>query len=305
MNLPLPMMTAKIDDLTVVTVVVDGVPHVASNEHPNFKEILRLATEGDESVVDLFDISATVAKKFEDISDRISVRDGRVYLDREEIKSAIARQIIRFIEEGLDFQPLANFLEKVMQNPNEDSRNQLYSWLDAHNFTITPEGDLLGYKGVKKNADGTYESVKHGRAIVNGVEYNGAIPNNEGDVVTMPRGDVQFNPSVGCSTGLHVGTWNYAKNWANGAVLEVVVNPRDVVSVPTDCGAQKLRTCRYVVTGVTDQDFGTALKAASWGDDVYDDQEDEEEYYEDSVEEEEVEKSSSYRSSVYSPYSSW
>jgi hypothetical protein len=27
----------------------------------------------------------------------------------------------------------------------------------------------------------------------------------------------------------------------------VSVNPRDVVSVPKDCGYQKLRTCRYTV----------------------------------------------------------
>lgn len=69
-------------------------------------------------------------------------------------------------------------------------------------------------------------------------------------------------------------------------MLEVVINPRDVVSVPHDCSAQKLRTCRYVVTGVTDQDFGTPLKSAStWGDDAYDDYDDEDEYYEDSYDE--------------------
>lgn len=302
MNLPLPMMTAKIDDLTVVTVVVDGVPHVASNEHPNFREILRLATEGDESVVDLFDVAVAVAKKFDQLSERVSVHDGRVYFDGEEQNSVLTRQIVNFLKEDLDFEPLVRFYEKLAQNPNEDSRNQLYAWLDAHSFTITPEGDLLGYKGVRKNNDGTYESVNHGRAIVNGVEHNGAIPNNRGDVVTMPRGDVQFNPSVGCSTGLHVGTWDYASGWAKGAVLEVVVNPRDVVSVPTDCGAQKLRTCRYVVTGVTEQDFGTALKSASWGDDVYDD--DEDEYYEDveDDEEDDEEEASYSRPAWYSPW---
>lgn len=279
----LDMMTAQIGDTKVVTVVVDGVPYSAANTHPNFKEIIRLAAEGDASVKDLFDVSVAVARKFEQLSERVSVHSGRVYFDNEEVDSALTRQIVQFLEAGVeDFMPLVNFYEKLAQNPNEDSRQQLYSWLNAHNFTITPEGDLLGYKGVKKNSDGTYESVNHGRAIVNGEEKNGAIPNNIGDVVTMPRGDVQFNPSVGCSTGLHVGTWNYASGWAKGAVLEVAVNPRDVVSVPTDCGAQKLRTCRYVVTGVTEQDFGTPLKSVStWGDDAYDDYDDEDEYYED------------------------
>jgi hypothetical protein len=273
----LSMMTAQIGDTKVVTVVVDGIPYSAADSHPNYKEIIRLALEDDESVKDLFDVSVSVAKKFEQLSERVSVHSGRVYFDGEEVDSALTRQIVKFIEAGVeDFMPLVNFYEKLAQNPNEDSRKQLYAWLNAHDFTITPEGDLLGYKGVKKNDNGTYESVNRGRAIVNNQEYNGAIPNNIGDVVTMPRGDVQFNPSVGCSTGLHVGTWGYAKGWAQGAVLKVAINPRDVVSVPHDCSAQKLRTCRYVVTGIAEDDYGTPLLSA-WANE-YDD---EDEFYED------------------------
>ncbi len=276
----LSMMTAQIGDTKVVTVVVDGIPYSAADSHPNYKEIIRLALEDDESVKDLFDVSVAVAKKFEQLSERVSVHSGRVYFDGEEVDSALTRQIVKFLEAGVeDFRPLVNFYEKLAQNPNEDSRTQLYAWLNAHDFTITPEGDLLGYKGVRKIDEDKYESVNHGRAIVNNQEYNGAIPNNIGDVVTMPRGDVQFNPSVGCSTGLHVGTWNYAKGWSQGAVLKVAINPRDVVSVPHDCSAQKLRTCRYVVTGLAEDDYGTPLLSA-WGDDIYI-YDDEEETYED------------------------
>ncbi|MDQ2739570.1 MAG: hypothetical protein M3Y35_13360, partial [Actinomycetota bacterium] len=46
--------------------------------------------------------------------------------------------------------------------------------------------------------------------------------------------------------GLHVGTFEYAKNFGH-KLLICSVNPRDVVSVPRDCGFQKLRTCRYTV----------------------------------------------------------
>lgn len=278
MNLPLSMQIVNMDSLTVITVVVDGEPYCASNEHPNFSEIVKRASEGDVSVVDLFDVSNTIAKKFEYLSDRVSVSNGVVHFDGEPIHSVLNTQIVEFMKNGMDFMPLVNFYEKLMQNPNEDSRNQLYAWLDAHKFTITPEGDLLGYKGVAIDANGDYVSVNHGRAIVNGQEFKGAIPNKIGDVVTMPRSEVQFDPGVGCSTGLHVGTWNYASDWARGAVLEVTVNPRDVVSVPHDCSAQKLRTCRYVVSGVATGDYGTPLRAASntWDDEAYDDYDEEE-----------------------------
>jgi hypothetical protein len=272
------MQTARLGDLKVVTVVVDGEPFVARDDHPNYAEIVRLAALGDESVVDLFDLSVVIARKFEQVSDRVSIRDGRVYLDGDEneVHSALNEQIVEFHKAGVDFMPLVNFYDKIEQNPNPDSREQLYAWLKAHKFTITPEGDLLGYKGVRKTADGKYQSINHGRAIVNGEEFTGAIPNNPGDVVTMPRSEVEHNPSSGCSRGLHVGTWNYASDFAQGEVLEVVVNPRDVVSVPHDCNAQKLRTCRYVVGGVAKGDYGTPLKASSWNSSAYDDYDEDE-----------------------------
>ena len=73
----------------------------------------------------------------------------------------------------------------------------------------------------------------------------------------MPRGDVEHDPGVGCHVGLHAGTWDYASSFAQGAVLTVEINPRDVVSVPTDCQDQKMRVCRYTVTGITEQELGS------------------------------------------------
>jgi hypothetical protein len=237
-----------------LTVFVGGEMYVATDTHPNFKAILLKVAEEDESVVDLFDVSKTAAKRFDRLSERVTVSNGRVYFDGEEVDNALTNQVLRFIDGGIeDFNPLVKFFEKVMTNPNEHSREQLYRWLARYDFAITDEGDFIAYKGVQVvDKDHKYESISQGRAISNGVEYNGAIPNPLGAVVEMPRGDVQFDPSVGCHTGLHAGTWGYASNFAQGAVLTVVINPRDVVSVPTDCQDQKLRVCRYTVQEVTE-----------------------------------------------------
>ncbi len=48
-----------------------------------------------------------------------------------------------------------------------------------------------------------------------------------------------------CSQSL-LSTWDYASTFGPKTLI-VSVNPRDVVSVPKDCGYQKLRTCRYTV----------------------------------------------------------
>jgi hypothetical protein len=136
-------------------------------------------------------------------------------------------------------------MEKIYQNPNKHSRENLYDWLNAHDFTINSEGNLLGYKGVRKD----FGSISQGPGIVDGQPMNGSLPNKPGSILEMARSAVQHDPSVGCSSGLHVGTWDYASGFGP-IVLQVEVNPRDVVSVPTDCGWAKMRVSRYRVVDV-------------------------------------------------------
>lgn len=236
----------------VITVFANGQMVSAMDTHPNWAGIKAGAEADDPNVIDLFDIGRTAQIRFERLSERVTVRNGKVHWDNVSVHSALTEQVVRFIENGQeDFGPLVEFFEKVQTNENEHSREQLFDWLKVHDFTILPNGNFIGYKGVRVNGD-SFESISHGNAISNGIEYTGAIPNPVGAVVEMPRDQVQHDPSMGCHTGLHVGTWDYASGFAQGAVLKVEVNPRDVVSVPTDCGHQKLRTCRYTVLEVID-----------------------------------------------------
>lgn len=244
------------EDANVVVFIPGRSPLVAHSSHPRFEEIVQGARDGDESVADLFDIAATVATRFESLSERVSVANGRVYFDGDEVPGAISDHIVRFLDEGTeDWKPLVRFLENVGQNPNEHSRAMLYDWLQSERFTITDAGMLVAYKGTR--SDGT--SIHSGRALVDGVVVEGHIPNEIGSVITMPRESVNHDPANGCSTGLHVGTWSYASGFASGLVLEVHVHPRDVVSVPTDCGAAKCRVCRYVVAGKIATPYASAM----------------------------------------------
>ena len=267
----------------VITVFVEGQMLSALDTHPNWNAIKAGVEADDPTVVDLFDIGVTAQKRFERLSDRVTVKSGSVFFDNQPVNNALTEQVIRFIDAGVeDFKPLVNFFENVMNNPNEHSREQLFDWLNAHDFTILPNGNFIGYKGVRvvretlpdtTSYTEKYESISHGTAISDGVEYTGAIPNPLGAVIEMPRDAVQHDPSVGCHTGLHVGTWSYASGFARGAVLKVEVNPRDVVSVPTDCGHQKLRTCRYTVLEVIDAPVSGPLDY-DYADDEYEDDDD-------------------------------
>jgi hypothetical protein len=242
------------DGAQSLTIFLPGeFPITVTSEHPHFSELEDRAEAGADSseLRELADLSVAAAQKFERLSERVSVANGRVYFDGDAIDNSLSQHIIRMLEAGSDFRPLVRFMENLASNPQEHSRKQLYSWLDARDFTITSGGWLVGYKGVAVE-DGRYVSVFAGRAIVDGEAVNGQVPNEAGSIIEMPRSEVTFDPAVGCSTGLHVGTYDYAKSWARGALLKVVVNPRDVVSVPTDSNAQKMRVSRYTVIEVID-----------------------------------------------------
>lgn len=255
------------DQINVV-VFLNGRMLVADENHPNIKAILDKVTSQDESaLVELFDATVAAAVRFEPLSETISVANGRVYVDGDEIDDVYAEQIVRFIREGHDFNPLVKFLEKVYTNNNEHTRKNLSRWLSATGgFTIDDDGDIRGYKGLKSD----FGSIHHGPAIVDGVSVNGSVPNKVGSVIEMARSMVQHNPSVGCSTGLHVGTWGYAQGFSQGAVAEVKVNPRDVVSVPTDCNDSKMRVSRYKVVRAVSQPTLSAYTNEDYED--YDDE---------------------------------
>ena len=258
------------DDGSVVSVFIAGRnPLVAHSSHPNFSEIIVRVMDGDENVVELFDIAQTAATHFERLTERITTANGRLYLDGEEVNNSLATQVVRFLSEGVDnWKPLVRFFENVQANPNEHSREQLFSWLDARDFTITHDGLIVGYKGVASTPDG-FVSVHSGRAMVDDVVHSGRIPNPIGSVVEMPRGEVHHDPSSGCSVGLHVADFDFASGWGD-TLLEIHVNPRDVVSVPTESGWNKIRVCRYIVVDTIDTPHTSAVLEYEDDEDDYD-----------------------------------
>lgn len=228
-------------------------------ESPNLNIV-----EAGETLYDLMSPVAKVRKHIESsyyLSDNMSIEDGVIKFGEHELESALSSHMLSLLDEDNTpkdetlWKSYVKFLDNLHQNVNEDIRSQLFKWIEYENaagngFGITEDGCIVGYKGCQ----GTVllpESVHSGRAIVDGVEMQGRIPNKIGSVVTMPRSSVQYDPEVGCSTGLHVGTRDYAISWAP-VLLLVKVNPRDVVSVPYECSSQKMRVCEYTVLKITD-----------------------------------------------------
>jgi hypothetical protein len=84
-------------------------------------------------------------------------------------------------------------------------------------------------------------------------DERGKIFNGIGEVIWMRREDVCSDNSNACAGGLHIGSEQYAMDWAheqcdNGHLMVVEFSPEHVVSVPT-CEHAKLRVYKYRVVG--------------------------------------------------------
>ena len=140
------------------------------------------------------------------------------------------------------------FIDNLLANPDENSRAQLYSFLVHENMPITDDGTFIAYKAVQSDFYSITGNTK--TVILEGkVNEKGQILNEIGKTIRMRHDDVENNPNIGCSHGLHVGSFKYADDFKGGSgrMIAVEVNPKDVVSVPHDCSCQKCRVSAYKV----------------------------------------------------------
>ena len=237
----------------VITIFWEGKPYSLRKDHPNFQNAKNAILEGDyESLGDFVDIQKAV----EDfVEGDIEVRNEVVYYKTHRLHGVVVDKLLEMLRAGMkDSAPLVNFITRLQSNPSANSVNELYSFLSYKSLPTTPEGKVLGYKGVK---DDFYSSTGNADTIVVQGEVNDQhqILNEVGATIEVARRCVDDNKDNHCSYGLHVGSYDYANQWAgeDGRLLVVEFDPEDAVSVPTDCDFQKLRVSKYkVVSDITD-----------------------------------------------------
>lgn len=211
----------------------------------------------------------TVNEENEALSSRLRLVDGAVLkIGEHEVNGPLASQIMEMVRARRkdinsvktdDWLSLVNFAELLYDNVDPYIREQLYSWMNYQikngRLTLTKEGKFLGYKGCRKY-DNVVRSIHSGPGIVNGVPQNGHLDNSPGNVIEMAREAVDADRTVTCSTGLHIGTFDYAKSFGEkDALVLVEVDPRDVVSVPDDYNGQKIRACKYKVVKLVEDEL--------------------------------------------------
>jgi hypothetical protein len=232
-----------------ISVVWEGKPYIVNSDSHNFAGLKKVLIEGRYDEIPNF---LNLQKTVEDFcKGNIRVVNEEVYYRGYKLHGVVVDKLLQFLKEGMtDAEPILNFIEKLMSNPSKNSVEQLYTFLSYKVLPLTSEGNVIGYKGVNNNywsKNGNKNTV----VLKGRVDECGCIYNGVGEEIEVARNSVDDNKDRHCSHGLHIGSYDYAKNWAghDGRLLMVEFNPADAVSVPTDCSFQKLRVCKYKVIG--------------------------------------------------------
>jgi hypothetical protein len=225
-----------------ISVFYNDEVHLVSRDDENANKLIE-ALKGHDYVVVPKYLSA--AKRVEDLGKgNFEVVDGKIFINGNESPPVLGEKIVKFANEGLPYQPLVRFFENIQMNPSIRATNELFIYLEKNQFIITDSGCFIAYKRVRHD----YMDI-----------YSGTFSNKPGESPTIQFGEVEDDSSKTCARGLHVASWDYAKHHyshaTNDKMLEVEVNPKNVVAIPSDYSFQKMRVCQYKVLRVVEEEI--------------------------------------------------
>lgn len=218
-----------------LTIVIGNKPHTVSKSHITYSKVVDAIKAGDwAKVQDLVEPKQVVLNYGKG---NVSVQGEQLFWKGKPMHNALATRMISMLQDEFPIEPLVNFMENLMTNPSKRAVTELYGFLEKNSLPVTPDGCFLAYKKVRND----YMDI-----------YSGTMLNGVGTVVEMERNEVDDDKDRTCSAGLHFCSQSYLPHFGNGGDNRVVIlkiNPRDVVSIPSDYGNAKGRACRYEVIG--------------------------------------------------------
>ncbi|NBO98764.1 MAG: hypothetical protein EBU90_01370 [Proteobacteria bacterium] len=242
-----------------IAAVIQGKAYTIAPDHPNYDKIIDAVKAQDwNKFVSLADVATAITQYAG--SRGVKIVAGCVVYNGETIHNTITDRIVKFMREGLPFEPLVKFLENLMQNPSKRAVDELYGFLEAGELPITTDGCFLAYKNVRSD----YRDI-----------HSGKFDNSIGKTCEMPRNQVCDDKDLTCSSGLHFCSIKYLPHFRDsdgGKTIILKINPADVVSIPSDYNNTKGRTCKYEVVADYTDDWRSKLDRgeSGWDSDLYD-----------------------------------
>ena len=253
------MVTAPQDSITIVR--IDGstgkVTQRQTNKHREGFKALREMLKKDLSQETLYRIyceldTAHMLETYSVGRVKVDLKNESVVFVRQtdgherQVPDDIASDIIGTVQKygRKQGEKLVKFLDKLMDNVSFKAIEGLYRFMKHNSIEINEDGSIKAWKGVRTDLHSIHAgSIKNSPTCP--VREDGRIDNsNFGEEIRVDRNEVNDDPDVTCSYGLHVGSLDYAKGFGD-KVIEVKVEPQDVVAVPKDYDGAKMRCCAY------------------------------------------------------------
>jgi len=239
-----------------ICAVVNGASYTIDADHPKYKQIIQAIKQKDwDGFINLVNIS----KQVKDYAEGVEISDGALMVNGEIIHNTLTNRIVKFMGDGLPFDPMLKFLSNLMKNPSKRAVDELYDFLEAGELPITEDGCFLAFKNVRSD----YKDI-----------HSGTFDNSIGSVCEMSRNRVCDDKDQTCSAGLHFCSISYLPSFSDsngGKTIILKINPADVVSIPSDYNNAKGRCCKYEVVAEYKEDWRSKLNRgeSGWDSDLY------------------------------------
>ena len=215
-----------------IVVVINNQPHTISKTHITYQKVLDAIKTNDWATVqDVIEPKKVVINYGKG---NVEVQGDKLFWRGAEMHNALTTRMIAMLQEGFPIEPLVLFMENLMSNPSKRAVDELYGFLEKNNLPITPDGHFLAYKKVREN----YMDC-----------HSGTFNNSIGMICEMERNQVDDDKDRTCSIGLHFCSQEYLNHFGGEHTMILKINPRDVVSIPSDYNNSKGRCSRYEVIG--------------------------------------------------------
>lgn len=249
-----------------ITVVIGTTPHTVSKNHIMYNKLVAAIKANDwDTVRDIIEPKKAVIKFGQG---NIEIEGDKIFWKGREMHNALTKRMVAMIQEDFPIEPLAAFMENLMENPSKRAVTELYGFLEKNTLPITPDGCFLAYKKVRQdyfdchsgtvlNKPAVYMTDEDAATLKEAVGKNNEVTVEVVDgvtVVSMERNLVDDDQNRTCSTGLHFCSRDYLDHFGGDRVVVLKINPRDVVSIPNDYNDSKGRCARYEIVDEIDKD---------------------------------------------------
>ena len=229
------------DDGKSITVFFkSGESAVWQASNPNYAVVRDLAEKSEWIAIETLNNASKAV-----IEGTVEIKNNKVVAHTEDVTLTVElpkdNKFVKFVQLLKDkgvvdtrIEEITPFIRKLVENKFIDAVEEVYDFCKAGDFEITKDGNLIAYKKVRKDLGSVHDGGDTKHVI--------------GEYTEVKNFDT--NRHAVCSNGLHFCSRGYLSSYSGEQVIAVEIDPRDIVSIPTDYSFQKGRCRRYKTLGI-------------------------------------------------------